>query len=142
MTLELNEKKEIECPNCKGKIDVEVKRKKPQVIIEEQEQNTIKTQIQPSPGISTHEEPKIDPHEEIAKNLPLGVNFGMCTNGNCENPIIKNPKGMTTKFKACPNCHDNTNRKSAKVCKTCGKKPDEEDDWEDSEVEIEAQDGN
>ena len=89
---------------------------------------------------SSHEEPKTDIHDEIAKNLPMGVNCATCANGEC-GKIIKNPKGMTTKFKACPNCHDNTNRKSAKVCKTCGKKPEEEEDWEESEVEIEVQDG-
>ena len=130
------ETKEVECPGCKQKIDVEVQRSKPKVVIQEQTTETIKE-------IHDHShEPKPfqDPHKTIAENMPSGVNFTRCKDGNCGHTVIKNAKGLTTEFKTCTNCGDNTNSKKAKICKTCGKKPDEEDDWDESDVKIEIQD--
>lgn len=131
----VNALKEVDCPHCKGKFDVEVQQKKPKVVISEQEtilnnQNTVRE--------SQHEHIHApDPHLEMAKNLPKGWNFATCKDGNC-GTVVKNPNGLVTEFKTCPNCKDNSNKKSAKVCKTCGKKPDA-DEWEDSEIELELE---
>lgn len=129
------EKKEIECPGCKQKIDVEVEKTKPKVIIREE---TTETHTE-----HNHEHtitpPKDDEHDIIAKNMPLGVNFGRCKDGKCGHRVIKNAKGITTDFKTCPNCGDNTNSKKSKICKTCGKKPDDEKDWDESDVKIEVE---
>lgn len=88
----------------------------------------------PAPVAHVHDIPKEDPHEVLAKNMPKGVNFGKCANGNCGTKI-KNAKGLTTKFKACPNCKANTVPKSSDFCPTCGQDSEE---WDDSDIEIES----
>ena len=125
-------KKEIECPGCKAKIDVEMQKPKHKVTIQENENVTVK---------ETHEHshndvPKEDPHEIIALNMPKGINFGKCKNGNCGTKI-KN-KIITTKYKTCPNCKTNTVPKSSDFCPTCGK---ESEEFDESDVEIETDEG-
>ena len=135
MTTELKtETKEVDCPHCKGKIDVEIQRSKPKVIISEREVEKITenhVHEPPKPNMGEHD------HDNIAKAMPSGVNFARCKDGNCGHKIIKNAKGLTTSFKTCPTCGDNTNAKKSKICKTCGKKPQNEDDWDESDVKIE-----
>ena len=129
------ETKEVDCPHCKGKIDVEIQRSKPKVIIQEKETEIIKENTTHE---HTHTLPPTDPHAEMAKHMPKGMNFATCKDGNC-GTIVRNPNGLETSFKTCPNCGDNTNRKGAKICKTCGKKPDSKDEWNESEVKIELE---
>ena len=136
MTEVVPETKEVDCPHCKGKIDVEIQRSKPKVIIQEQQTEVIKENKTEVHDHTHNQVPANDPHMELAKNLPKGWNFATCKDGNC-GKIVRNPNGIETKFKTCPNCKDNTNRKGAKICKTCGKKPDEVEDWEESDVKIE-----
>ena len=124
------EKKEIDCPNCKSKIDVEIHKPKPKVVLTEENKTEIR---QENKEIHTHNESKQDPHDTLAQMLPKGVNFGKCANGNCGTKI-KNAKGLTTKFKACPNCRANTVPKNNDYCPTCGKEPEE---WDDSDIELE-----
>ena len=129
------ETKEVDCPHCKGKIDVEIQRSKPKVIIQEKETEVIRDN-------HFHDIPKPnepDPHQSIAENMPTGVNFARCKDGKCGHTIIKNAKGLTTEFKTCPNCGDNTNSKKSKICKTCGKKPQDDNDWDSSDVSIEVE---
>ena len=92
-------------------------------------------EIQQTPQEHTHNEPKQDPHDTLAQMLPKGVNFGKCANGECGKKI-KNAKGVTTKFKACPNCRANTVPKNNDYCPTCGKEPEE---WDDSDIELESE---
>lgn len=141
MTAELKtETKEVECPGCKQKIDVEIQRSKPKVIIQEKETEIVKENNITTHENHTHALPANDPHLEMAKNMPKGFNFATCKDGNC-GTIVKNPNGLETSFKTCPNCGDNTNRKAAKICKTCGKKPESKEDWNESEVNIEVEEG-
>ena len=136
MSTELKtETKEVDCPHCNGKIDVEIQRSKPKVIIQDNTTEIIKE-------THTHDTVKpeqVDPHKTIAENMPSGVNFTRCKDGNCGHKVIKNAKGLTTDFKTCPTCGDNTNSKKSKICKTCGKKPQEDDDWQESDVKIEVE---
>lgn len=125
--------KDVKCVNCGTVNDVEIRKKKPKIIIEEQQTNEIKQND--TKHEHTHE-PKPDPHDELAQMLPKGVNYGKCANGNCGTKI-KNAKGMTTKFKACPHCKANTVPKSNDYCPTCGKEPEE---WDESDIELEKED--
>lgn len=136
MSTELKtETKEVDCPHCKGKIDVEIQRSKPKVIIQEKDtERIIENHVHDTPKPN---EP--DPHKTIAENMPSGVNFTRCKDGNCGHRVIKNAKGLTTDFKTCPTCGDNTNSKKSKICKTCGKKPNEDEDWQESDVKIEVE---
>lgn len=82
----------------------------------------------------SHDEPKEDPHKLLGEMLPKGVNFGKCANGNCGTKI-KNAKGITTKFKTCPNCRFNGVPKSSSFCPTCGKDSEE---FDDSDIDLET----
>ena len=140
--IEIKAEAEGDCPECKKHI------KLPTVVeFEMPKENTQKAsnvtiteklpQVQTQTLIQEHTHTHVnDPHIEMAKNLPKGWNFATCKDGNC-GQVVRNPNGIETDFKTCPNCRDNTNRKAAKVCKTCGKKPDNKDEWEESEVKIE-----
>ncbi len=114
-------KKEIDCPHCKGKIDVEIERRKPKVVLKEENTTEIRTENHEH----IHEAPKTEAHP-----LPKGVNFGFCK--NCDKKI-KNEKGLTTKFKKCTNCGTNSVPKSSEFCPTCGK---DSDDWDESDINI------
>lgn len=97
---------------------------------------TMETPMQtPAPIQHVHEMPKEDPHETLSKNMPKGVNFGKCANGNC-GIKVKNAKGITTKYKKCTNCGANTVPKSSDFCPTCGKDSDE---FDESEINIESE---
>ena len=126
--------KPIDCPHCKGKIDVEIPKPIAKVIIKEEQTQTITENHNHN---HQQQEQKPDEHELLANAMPSGVNFARCKDGKCGHKIIKNAKGLTTSFKTCPTCGDNTNSKKAKICKTCGKKPHDEDDWDESDVKIE-----
>ena len=139
MSTELKtETKEVDCPHCKGKIDVEIQRSKPKVIIQEKETEIVKENNITTHDNHVHPTPANDPHIELAKTLPKGWNFATCKDGKC-GTVVRNPNGIETSFKSCPNCGDNTNRKAAKICKTCGKKPESKEDWNESEVKIEEE---
>ena len=129
MSETVTETKEISCPGCKQKIDVEIQRQKPKVVIEERE--TI-TQTEHNHDHS-HEEPKETKftHTDLAKLMSPGENFRTCPDGNCGTKI-KNAK-VTTKFKKCTKCNSNTVPKNSEYCPTCGKEPEE---WDESEVEL------
>jgi len=103
-------------------------------------------QVPPAPQMTAQpapepkkEEKKLS-HEEIAEMIPEPVNFAPCPGGDCDHKKLENPK-KTTKFVSCPHCTDNSNKKGAKFCKTCGKGPkeDEEDYWENSDIELEEE---
>jgi RNA polymerase subunit RPABC4/transcription elongation factor Spt4 len=94
---------------------------------------TVQVQAMEPKQTHSHAEPQEDPHEELSKLLPKGINFGKCANGNCGTKF-KNAKGLTKKYKACPGCKTNTVPKSSDFCPTCGK---EDEDWDESDVELE-----
>lgn len=153
MKIDLKIPKGTKCKNgvCEQDIELEgleIPEEKPSIAIQPQPQfsfqntsaagNPVFQQIQIPKEEHKHDHK--DPHEELGESMPLGMNFGTCENGNCGNPIIKNPKGITKKFKSCPNCSDNTIRKDAKICKTCGHKKELDEDWNDEGVTIEDED--
>lgn len=126
--------KNIECPGCKQKIDVELERNSPKVVIQESNTETIKEN---NTHEHTHEVPKPeDPHKLLAESMTKGVNFGKCTGEDCGKKI-KNAKGIVTKFKTCTNCKANTVPKSKTYCPTCGMDEKEDEPFEDSDVELE-----
>lgn len=143
--IEVKAEAEGDCPECKKhiKLPTIVEFEMPKENISKAQNVTITEKL---PQIQTiqhenhsHAAPANDPHIELAKSLPKGWNFATCKDGNC-GTIVRNPNGLETSFKTCPNCGDNTNRKAAKICKTCGKKPDSKDEWNESEVKIETED--
>jgi|SRR5579872_803950 len=142
--IEIKAEAEGDCPECKKhiKLPTTVEFEMPKENISKAQNVTItekpqQIQTQMIQESHTHSNPHSnDPHIEMAKSLPKGWNFATCKDGNC-GTIVRNPNGLETSFKTCPNCKDNTNRKAAKICKTCGKKPESKEDWEESEVQIE-----
>ena len=82
-------------------------------------------------------EEKKDPHEEMEKSLPTGVNIAKCEGADCGHKKLKNPTQIT-KFKACPSCNHNGIPKNSDYCDKCGLDEDskEFEEWEDSELEI------
>ena len=131
-------KKPIDCPHCKGKIDVEIEKPRAKVILKEENTEVIKEKTVDVHDHSHSENPKPDEHQEIANKMPKGMNFAYCTGPDCGKKIT-NAKGITTKFKTCINCKANTVPKSKKYCPTCGMKEDEDNAFEDSEVELEVE---
>lgn len=127
--------KEIDCPHCKGKIDVSVERKKPKVII--QEQSTTIEQTKEVHDHSHNDIEKPDEHAEIANSMQKGNNFAYCTGPDCGKKIV-NAKGIVTKFKKCLNCGANTVPKSKKYCPTCGTKEKEDEPFDESDVNLEV----
>ena len=128
-------KKPFTCPHCQGKAEIEIEKQVPKVIISEKE--TVKEEhIHERPQT---EQPKPNPHQEIANMLPKGVNFTKCTGEDCGKKI-KNAKGLTTKFKTCTNCGANTVPKGKKYCPTCGKDEDSEEPFDESDVKLEEMD--
>ena len=81
-----------------------------------------------------------DPHEELAKIMPRSVNFAKCPNGDCTKGLIKNAKGITRKFKSCPNCKNNSVPKKGDYCPTCGLTDEDlekhNEEWDDSDLDI------
>lgn len=92
-------------------------------------------EIPKAPEPHTHEDPK-DPHEVLAENMPKGMNFGKCANGECGKKV-KNKKGITKDFKECRNCGANTVPKDKNYCPYCGIDEDKEDPFDDSNVKLE-----
>ena len=140
--IEIKAEAEGDCPECKKHIKmptlVEFEMPKDNIAKALNVQVSQKpSQVQTIMDPHNHGTPEKNPHESIAENMPTGVNFTRCKDGSCGHSIIKNKKGLTTEFKTCPNCGDNINAKKSKICKTCGKSPQDVSDWEDSEVKIE-----
>ena len=81
-----------------------------------------------------------DPHEEMTKALPSGVNFAKCEGADCGHVKLKNPKQIT-KFKGCPNCKNNNVPNNSDFCPNCGIEEESKkfESWEDSEIEIEGE---
>lgn len=75
-------------------------------------------------------------HKELAELMPGGTNFAKCADGSCGSPLIQNSK-LTKNFKGCTNCGSNAVPKKNEFCPTCGNKPDESDEWEDSDIDSE-----
>ena len=143
--IEIKAEAEGDCPECKKHIKmptlVEFEMPKDNIakalnVQVSQKPNQVQTMMDTHNHNQTQEQ---DPHQSIAENMPTGVNFARCKDGKCGHTIIKNAKGLTTEFKTCPNCGDNTNSKKSKICKTCGKKPQDENDWDSSDVSIEVE---
>jgi hypothetical protein len=115
----MSQAQELPCPHCKKDIT------KPPIV------------QTPEPHNHSHD---VDPHEELAKIMPRSVNFSKCPNGDCSKGLIKNAKGITTKFKKCPNCQNNAVPKAGDYCPTCGVTQEDLDksdaEWDDSDLEI------
>jgi len=81
-----------------------------------------------------------DPHEEMTKALPSGVNYAKCEGADCGHVKLKNPK-QTTKYKACPHCKANMVPKNNDFCPNCGIEEESKkfEEWEDSDIEIEEE---
>ena len=142
--IEIKAEAEGDCPNCKNHIKLPTllefempKDNVPKALNVQVNQKP--PQIQTNVESHTHSTPEKNPHDSIAENMPSGVNFTRCKDGSCGHTIIKNKKGLTTEFKTCPNCGDNTNAKKSKICKTCGKTPETVEDWQESDVKIEVE---
>lgn len=111
------------CPNCKQNLDFEVK-------------------------VPTVEAPKVevphthtqDPHDELAKIMPKSTNFAKCPNGDCSKGLIKNARGINTKFKTCPNCGNNGVPKGSDYCDKCGLTEEDleknDTEWDSSDLNI------
>lgn len=96
---------------------------------------------QPSPPPpETKPEEKKDPHEEMIKALPSGVNFAKCEGADCGHVKLKNPN-QTTKHKSCPNCKNNSVPTNSDFCPNCGLEEESKkfEEWEDSDIEIEEE---
>jgi len=77
-----------------------------------------------------------DPHMKLQSNLPTGVNFAKCENGDCGHVKLQNPK-QTTSWKSCPTCKNNVIPKTNDYCFNCGiEDRGSQDFWNDSDVEI------
>ena len=137
--IETEKEQDVECPNCKNHFDLTVKQKstKPKVVIEEKETTIIKENHTHDHSHEEKPEPTKFTHQDMEKVMPFGVNFSTCPGGNCCTKI-KNQK-IATKFKKCTNCNTNTVPKKSEFCPTCGKTP-EDDEWDESDVEIKRQD--
>lgn len=103
---------------------------------------TVVVQTPPTPEPLKKEEEK-DPHEEMTKALPSGVNFAKCEGADCGHIKLKNPT-QTTKYKACPNCKNNNVPKNNDFCPNCGIEEESKkfEEWEDSDIEIEKEEEN
>jgi len=145
-------KKKVPCENCGHEIEFEVKSGDPQQVsleiptysTSQPAQSTIMQApplIPPTPPPTElkKEEPK-DPHEEMTKALPSGVNFAKCEGTDCGHVKLKNPN-QTTKYKACPNCKNNNVPKNNDFCPNCGIEEESKkfQDWEDSDIETEEE---
>lgn len=96
------------------------------------------TQAPPPQFQAPTPEPEGYTTEELAGLMPSGVNYAVCKGNNCADSVIQNKK-QVTKFKTCPKCGCNNVAIDSSICPCCGKTDnDEEDYWEDSDIEIEA----
>jgi len=75
-------------------------------------------------------------HNQLAEIMPGGTNFAKCADGSCGNSVIQNSK-LTKKFKKCTNCDSNAVPKKNDFCPTCGNKPEDAEEWDDSEIDSE-----
>ena len=137
------EKRIIDCPHCKGKVDVTIEKTMPKVILRDNETKVVDNTVE---NVTTHiteqsPELKVDHHKMIAESMPKGINFGRCAGENCGKKI-KNAKGLTTKFKTCSNCDRNAVAANKKDCPFCGSKfdPEDEPDIDDIADKIEDSD--
>lgn len=72
-----------------------------------------------------------NPHKAHLEAMPPGVNYLNCKNCGA----MKNPRGLTKKYKACDNCQANTVHPEAEVCPFCGNS--DKDGFSDDGIEIE-----
>jgi len=141
-------KKKVPCDNCGHEIEFEVKSSEPQQVNIEipsaaaSQPTTQQILIPPTqaPAPEPPKEEKKDPHEEMTKALPSGVNFAKCEGSDCGHVKLKNPNQIT-KFKACPNCKNNSVPNNNDFCPNCGIEEESKkfEEWEDSEIEIEKE---
>jgi len=96
--------------------------------------------LQAPPTLEPPKEESKDPHEEMTKALPSGVNYAKCEGADCGHVKLKNPK-QTTKYKACPHCKANMVPKNNDYCPNCGLEEESKkfEEWEDSDIEIEEE---
>jgi len=101
---------------------------------------TLLVQQPPPAPPETKPEEKNDPHEEMTKALPSGVNFAKCEGADCGHVKLKNPN-QTTKHKACPECKNNNVPKNSDFCPNCGLEEESKkfEQWEDSDIETEQE---
>jgi len=142
-------KKKVKCQDCGNEIEFEVTSSQPQqetIEIPNVAVSTAQPQqvlLPPSQTASIPEpkkEESKDPHEEMTKALPSGVNFAKCEGADCGHVKLKNPK-QTTKYKACPSCKANTVPKNNDFCPNCGIEEESKkfQEWEDSDIETEEE---
>jgi len=141
-------KKKVPCENCGHEIEFEVKSSEPQQVnIEIPSVAVSQPQPQqvllPPPAPEPPKEEKKDPHEEMTKALPSGVNFAKCEGADCGHVKLKNPN-QTTKHKSCPNCKNNNVPTNSDFCPNCGIEEESKkfESWEDSDIEIEEDEEN
>jgi hypothetical protein len=125
-----NEIKPIDCPHCKGKIDVEIERKPAKVIIERADpiENDLAAEIEKA--ISKRTPAKVEEKPE-KKVLPVSTHqpFYSCPNGNCDKGgIHENPQHKTKIKGKCNNCDQFT---PGKKCLFCGSDDVDDVDYED-----------
>ena len=130
-------------PNCDHAHDIEVDLPEPKVIqgtISTPQILTPATTVAPAP-IVEEEKPRKLKHEELEEIMPKGVNFTRCIGSDCGHQKLENPKPIT-KFKACPNCKNNSVPKSSDLCPTCGLDEQNKkfEEWDESDIEIEDKD--
>lgn len=130
-------------PGCKHVHDVEIDLPEPAVITGSISTPPTMNVVAPTPSIEPKKEEPKDPHEEMTKALPSGVNFAKCEGADCGHVKLKNPK-QTTKHKACPSCKNNNVPKSSDFCPNCGIEEESKkfEEWEDSDIEIEKEEEN
>lgn len=123
--------------------DVDVPESKPVITMRPDATVTLNNQMQQlqqelgPQKFETHvPEPQKDPHDVLAENMPKGMNFGKCANGECGKKV-KNKKGMTKDFKECKNCGANTVPTDKNYCPYCGIDEDKEDPFDESNVRLE-----
>lgn len=75
-------------------------------------------------------------HSQLAELMPGGTNYAKCADGSCGSPLIQNSK-LTKNFKGCTTCGSNAVPKKNEFCPTCGNKPEDPEDWDDSDIDSE-----
>ena len=125
--------KTFDCPHCKGKVDVEIERKVPKIVFQEESTQKMQQKIEEK----SLEQPKKLTHDELATFIPKGINSMKCPGGDCGHQKIKNPK-QTKKYKSCPHCSANTLPKGSDSCPYCSKNIDEDQELDDG-IELESE---
>lgn len=129
--------KVIDCPHCKGKLNVEIERKPAHVKLTEEQQFTeIETLVSKEiekriPKKEKEEKPEVKVEKDI--QYPSWMPAEYCPDGNCSLGGVHPNKNYKRKAeKKCKNC-DQFAPKVAKKCAWCGE--NDFDDMDDEDLE-------